>query len=89
MRKLLKQAQPIVHAGDLHCQGQLLVTEVIDYCKVSKTKKAAVQRLLINDLNPVAVCKALADLRANRDFIPLLTSVLWHILSLTGCMALA
>jgi len=76
LRKLLKQAQSIVHAGDPDREGQLLVDEVIDYLKVSKTKRAAIQRLLINDLNPAAVRKALADLRDNRDFIPLSTSAL-------------
>ncbi len=76
LRKLLKQAKSIVHAGDPDREGQLLVDEVINYLKVSKTKKAAVQRLLINDLNPAAVRKALDNLCDNRDFIPLSTSAL-------------
>lgn len=76
LRKLLKQAQSIVHAGDPDREGQLLVDEVINYLKVSKAKKAAIQRLLINDLNPAAVRKALDNLRDNRDFIPLSTSAL-------------
>ena len=50
--------------------------EVIDYVKISKTKKAAAQRLLISDLNPAAVKKALATMRSNRDFIPLSVSAL-------------
>ena len=76
LRKLLKQAQSIVHAGDPDREGQLLVDEVIDYLKVSKSKKATIQRLLINDLNPAAVRNALDNLRDNRDFIPLSTSAL-------------
>jgi DNA topoisomerase-3 len=76
LRKLLKQAKSIVHAGDPDREGQLLVDEVINYLKVSKAKKATIQRLLINDLNPAAVRKALANLRDNRDFIPLSTSAL-------------
>jgi len=76
LRKLLKQAKSIVHAGDPDREGQLLVDEVINYLKVSKTKKATVQRLLINDLNPAAVRKALDNLRDNREFIPLSTSAL-------------
>mgnify|MGYP003385545262 FL=1 len=76
LRKLLKQAQSIVHAGDPDREGQLLVDEVINYLKVSKAKQATVQRLLINDLNPAAVRKALANLSDNRDFIPLSTSAL-------------
>ena len=76
LRKLLKQAQFIVHAGDPDREGQLLVDEVVNYLKVSKTKRATIRRLLINDLNPSAVRQALANLRDNRDFIPLSTSAL-------------
>jgi DNA topoisomerase IA len=66
----------VVHAGDPDREGQLLVDEVIDYVKISKTKKEAAQRLLISDLNPAAVKKALATMRSNRDFIPLSVSAL-------------
>ena len=51
LRKLVKQADEIIHAGDPDREGQLLVDEVIDYFKVSKAKKANVKRLLISDLN--------------------------------------
>ncbi|GAL10141.1 DNA topoisomerase III [Vibrio astriarenae] len=53
-----------------------MVDEVLDYCKVSKTKKAAAQRLLISDLNLPAVKRALGSMRSNRDFIPLSVSAL-------------
>ncbi len=76
IRKLLKSASDIVHAGDPDREGQLLVDEVIDYCKVSKTKKAAMQRLLISDLNLPAVKRALTTMRSNRDYIPLSVSAL-------------
>ncbi|WP_394239830.1 DNA topoisomerase III [Vibrio astriarenae] len=76
VRKLLKSANEIVHAGDPDREGQLLVDEVLDYCKVSKTKKAAAQRLLISDLNLPAVKRALGSMRSNRDFIPLSVSAL-------------
>ncbi|MBQ0720546.1 MAG: DNA topoisomerase III [Gammaproteobacteria bacterium] len=76
LRKLLKQAVQIVHAGDPDREGQLLVDEVVNYLGVSATKKAAMQRLLISDLNPAAVRRALASLRSNREFIPLSTSAL-------------
>jgi len=76
IRKLLKEAQQIVHAGDPDREGQLLVDEVIDYCKVSKTKKGAMQRLLISDLNLPAVKRALSSMRSNRDYIPLSVSAL-------------
>lgn len=76
IRKLLKSASDIVHAGDPDREGQLLVDEVIDYCKVSKTKKSAMQRLLISDLNLPAVKRALTTMRSNRDYIPLSVSAL-------------
>ncbi|NMT18492.1 DNA topoisomerase III, partial [Vibrio parahaemolyticus] len=46
------------------------------YCKLSKTKKEATQRLLISDLNLPAVKRALNSMRSNRDFIPLSVSAL-------------
>ncbi len=39
IRKLLKDATEVIHAGDPDREGQLLVDEVLDYCKLSKTKK--------------------------------------------------
>jgi DNA topoisomerase III len=76
IKKLLKQATTIVHAGDPDREGQLLVDEVLAYCNVSPAKLAATQRLLISDLNPPAVKRALQQLKPNRDFIPLSTSAL-------------
>ncbi|CCN33098.1 DNA topoisomerase III [Vibrio nigripulchritudo SO65] len=76
IRKLLKESSHIVHAGDPDREGQLLVDEVIDYCKVPKGKKENMERLLISDLNLPAVKRALSQLRSNRDFIPLSVSAL-------------
>ncbi|MGF1720226.1 DNA topoisomerase III [Vibrio kyushuensis] len=76
IRKLLKEATSIVHAGDPDREGQLLVDEVLDYCKVGKRKKEAAQRLLISDLNLPAVKRAISSMRSNRDFIPLSISAL-------------
>ncbi len=76
LRKLVKQADTIVHAGDPDREGQLLVDEVIDYFKVSKVKKANVKRLLISDLNLPAVKRALNSLKNNQDFMPLSISAL-------------
>ncbi|WP_281561501.1 DNA topoisomerase III [Thalassomonas sp. RHCl1] len=76
LRKLVKQADEIIHAGDPDREGQLLVDEVIDYLKLAKTKKARVKRLLVSDLNTSAVKRSLAALKANRDFIPLSVSAL-------------
>ena len=76
IRKLLKNASQVVHAGDPDREGQLLVDEVLDYLKLSKTKKAATQRLLISDLNLPAVKRALSSMRSNQEFIPLSISAL-------------
>lgn len=76
IKKLLKQADSLVHAGDPDREGQLLVDEVLAYCGVSESKLAGTQRLLISDLNPAAVKRSLTQLKPNRDFIPLSTSAL-------------
>lgn len=76
LRKLVKQADQLVHAGDPDREGQLLVDEVINFFGVTKAKTAAVQRCLISDLNPKAVKRAICSLRSNREFIPLSTSAL-------------
>jgi len=76
LRHLVKDADELVHAGDPDREGQLLVDQVIDYLGVKGAKRASIQRCLINDLNPVAVTRALYQLRDNREFIPLSTSAL-------------
>ncbi|SHO55934.1 DNA topoisomerase III [Vibrio quintilis] len=76
IRTLLKSHQHIIHAGDPDREGQLLVDEVIDHCRVSQTVKNTVERLLINDLNAAAVKKSLTQMRPNRDFISLSVSAL-------------
>lgn len=76
IRKLMKEADQLVHAGDPDREGQLLVDEVIEFIGVSAAKKSTIQRCLISDLNPPAVKRALGRLRENREFIPLSTSAL-------------
>jgi DNA topoisomerase-3 len=76
IRKLVKEADQLVHAGDPDREGQLLVDEVIAYIGVPAAKKATIQRCLISDLNQPAVRRALGRLRDNREFIPLSTSAL-------------
>lgn len=49
---------------------------MLDYLNLSSEKKNAVQRCLINDLNPQAVERAIETLRDNRDFVPLCISAL-------------
>ncbi|NMH66066.1 DNA topoisomerase III [Shewanella salipaludis] len=76
LKKLVKQASSLVNAGDPDREGQLLVDEVIAYLGVTGDKLHQTKRLLISDLNPQAVKRALGQLRSNREFIPLSTSAL-------------
>lgn len=76
VKRLIKKASILVHAGDPDREGQLLVDEVIQEAKLSKTKKATVERVLISDLNPSAVKKALSQTKLNADFVPLSVSAL-------------
>ncbi|WP_028022843.1 DNA topoisomerase III [Enterovibrio calviensis] len=76
VKKLLKQFNDIIHAGDPDREGQLLVDEVFSFAKLPEAKKQRIQRLLINDLNVSAVTKALSAMRSNLDFVPLSVSAL-------------
>lgn len=76
LRGLVKQATQLVNAGDPDREGQLLVDEVIAHLGVKGDKLNQTQRLLISDLNPQAVRRALGQMRSNREFIPLSTSAL-------------
>ncbi|RJT26963.1 DNA topoisomerase III [Buttiauxella izardii] len=76
IKKLLVQADEVVHAGDPDREGQLLVDEVLDYLELVPEKRKQVQRCLINDLNPQAVERAISRLRSNSEFIPLCVSAL-------------
>ena len=67
IKALLPTAERVVHAGDPDREGQLLVDEVLVYLGY----RGAVDRLLISDLSPMAVTKALATLRPNDTFRPL------------------
>ena len=72
----MKQASQIIHAGDPDREGQLLVDEVLNYLKLTKTKALQAKRLLISDLNQSAVKKALNQLQDNQTFMPLSISAL-------------
>jgi DNA topoisomerase-3 len=76
VKQLIKEADVLVNMGDPDRVGQILVDEVIHYAGISKAKREATQRCLVNDMNPAAIQKALNDLRPNTDFIPLATSAL-------------
>ncbi len=76
LRKLVKEADQLVHAGDPDREGQLLVDQVIDHLKVRGNMRDSIQRCLINDLNPAGVTRALEQQRDNKEFIPLSISAL-------------
>lgn len=64
LESLIRKAATIVHAGDPDREGQLLVDEVIRYFGT----RAPVKRILINDLTPAAVAKAIQLPRDNQEF---------------------
>ncbi len=76
LRKLVKQADSLVHAGDPDREGQLLVDEVLSFLKVPAAKLKTTQRLLVSDLNISAIQRSLAKLRCNHEFVPLSVSAL-------------
>lgn len=67
IKQRLASCQEVVHAGDPDREGQLLVQETLEY--LGWTGRTL--RLLVNDMNPTAIRKALNDLRDNRTFQPL------------------
>jgi len=46
LKKLIKQADQLVHAGDPDREGQLLVDEVLEQVKISKDKKTTYSTLI-------------------------------------------
>ncbi|KXS47427.1 MAG: DNA topoisomerase III, partial [Marinobacter sp. T13-3] len=64
LQPLIRQADTITHAGDPDREGQLLVDEVLRFVGT----RAPVQRVLINDLTPNAVARAIQSPRDNREF---------------------
>lgn len=61
---LLKKADTVVNAGDPDDEGQLLVDEILRYCKF----KGKEERILINDLRVEAARKELSKIRPNSEF---------------------
>ena len=64
LQSLMHKAQRIIHAGDPDREGQLLVDEVIRYAGTT----CPVERILINDLTPAAVARAIGAPQDNRRF---------------------
>ncbi len=76
LKKLIKQADQLVHVGDPDREGQLLVDEVIHFSGVKGEKLKQTQRCLVSDLTTNAVKRALQQLRSNQEFVALSTSAL-------------
>ena len=76
LKKLIKQADQLVHVGDPDREGQLLVDEVIHFSGVKGNKLKQVERCLISDLTLNAVKRSLQQLRSNQEFVALSTSAL-------------
>ncbi len=72
LRRLIKSADRVIHAGDPDREGQLLVQETIEYLGW----KGPVERLLISDMNTPAVKRAWQSLEDNARFQPLYQAAL-------------
>ena len=64
--KLIDKADCIIHAGDPDDEGEVLILELLEYCKNTKP----IKRLLINDNTVASVKKALANMEPyNQKYI--------------------
>ncbi len=72
IRRLLRDAKRVVHAGDPDREGQLLVDEVLHFLGY----RGPVDRLLVRDLSPEAVRRQLGALEPNGKYRPLYESAL-------------
>ena len=61
---LLKRADSVVHVGDPDDEGQLLIDEILDYGRY----QGPVSRLMMADIIPANIKKALGNLRDNAEF---------------------
>lgn len=64
IERFVKDADLVVHAGDPDAEGQLIVDEVLEHIGVD----VPVKRILIADLNPPAVRRALGNLEDNSAY---------------------
>ena len=72
VKKLIAQADEIIHAGDPDREGQLLVDEVLDFVG----NKKPVKRILLNALDETSIKRANENLRDNAEFFNLKQSAL-------------
>lgn len=73
VKDLIAKADCIINAGDPDREGQLLVDEVIDYCKF---KKPVFRFLGGNNLEFTALQKSFNDIKDNKEFTSLKNSAL-------------
>ena len=64
IKALLQSASSVVHAGDPDREGQLLVDEVLEFLGY----RGLVERILVRDLSPDAVRRALGTLEPNEKY---------------------
>jgi DNA topoisomerase-3 len=64
IRGLLPRADRVVHAGDPDREGQLLIDEVLEFLGY----RGPVDRLLISDLTPASVQRALSEVQPNERY---------------------
>lgn len=66
---LIKKADVLVNMGDPDREGVYLVNEVIEYAQIPQSKWDSALRILVNDLNPKAIQKALDNLEPNSQHV--------------------
>lgn len=64
IQSLLKDAKEVIHGGDPDREGQLLIDEILNYCKY----KGPVKRLLANAKDTDSLRRAFADLKDNAKY---------------------
>ncbi len=72
VKRLINEADEIIHAGDPDREGQLLVDEVLDFVG----NKKPVKRILLNALDETSILRANKNLRDNAEFFNLKQSAL-------------
>lgn len=72
IRKLLKQADRVINAGDPDREGQMLVDELLEV----EGWQGRTDRVLIHDTTPEGIRKALKKIRPNSEFRPLYQAAL-------------
>lgn len=61
---LIAKAEEVIHAGDPDREGQLLIDEILTYCRY----KGPVKRLLINAKDELSLKRAFDSMKDNREF---------------------